>query len=124
MGRSTAAEAALRVSEVARLMARGYSRHEICGYARGKWGVSESQADRYASDARDLMAEALSDDMDGYAADVKARYRYLYKEAVKAGNLALAERVLTHEWNAFRGYEDPSEGMNARLASLMGAGFS
>jgi hypothetical protein len=92
--KSTEADVDMRVSQVAGLMVCGYSRTDICEYARKEWGVSASQADRYAQKARESIKEQYKNDLEDRAALSDARHESLYKAAVEAGDYALAERIL------------------------------
>ena len=92
--KSTEADVDMRVSQVAGLMVCGYSRTDICEYARKEWGVSTSQADRYAQKARESIKEQYKNDLEDRAALSGARHESLYKAAIEAGDYALAERIL------------------------------
>lgn len=119
MGRCTGAERDRRVSEVAGLVARGWSRADICRYMRDEHGLSESQADRYASEARASMAEALADELGAYAAEDRARYLHLYRTALEAGDVALALRCLDSEVRGLGSLEAPDPvGEKVRLECL------
>ena len=122
-GRCTEAEKSLRVAEVADLVARGWSRGDICRYMATAYGLSESQADRYSYEAREAMADALAEDMGGYAAEVRARYLHLYREALEDGNVALALRCLDSEVRALGSLDAPDPvGEKVRLECLLTPG--
>lgn len=92
--RSTEAEVSHRIEEVAKWLAEGLSRQEMCEKARKTWDISASQLDRYASHARQQLAATLRDDGRVHVAVAHARFERLYGLAIQAGNVALAEKVL------------------------------
>ena len=58
--KSSKAEIDSRVHTVVRMLSVAKPCHEICSYAAGTWGVSESQARRYIARAREIIKEEYS----------------------------------------------------------------
>jgi hypothetical protein len=55
MAKASEHEVLTRVHEVYCLLVRGASRYRVCLYAAEKWGVGERQAERYITEARQLL---------------------------------------------------------------------
>lgn len=92
--RCTDAEASHRVEAVASMLAEGLARQEIVARCAELWGISASQADRYARAARERLAEASEADTRARCAVIEARYERLWGQAVEAGDTRTALAVV------------------------------
>ena len=88
--KSTKIEVDMRVNRVARLLASGAVRSDICQYAAKEWDCSERQTDRYIAAARDLIRADWESDRLTFTAEILAQLASLQKEARKTNNLNAA----------------------------------
>tara|TARA_R100001460_G_scaffold57903_6_gene97716 strand:+ start:1617 stop:1934 length:318 start_codon:yes stop_codon:yes gene_type:complete len=105
MGKSTKVEKDQRVNRVARLLANGAVRSEICQYAATQWGTSDRQADRYIADARELIKADWEIDRCTFTAEILAQLASIQKEARKTGNLNVALGCVNQAARVARLYE-------------------
>ena len=94
MAKSTKAEVERRVSLVAGMLVEGRSRSQICAYALENWGVSDSQTDRYAVRARELIRDECREDFAYECALARRRLDDLYARSLDAGDLRTALSVV------------------------------
>lgn len=92
--KSTSIETTRRISKVAEWLINGWSRARICENARENWGVSDSQTDRYAAQAREMIRASYKNDWEDNRAMADMRLEYLFCRALEANDLRLAVKIV------------------------------
>lgn len=124
--RSTDAEVAARVAEVAALLAKGLERPAILQYG-SKWGVSDRTIDNYTAQARRGFAEAAKGDVEEARGELAAMLREQYRAAIAAGDpkaaiAAVRElaklRGLYPDGRSQKGTQDPDAVVAALLIEM------
>ena len=95
--KATAAEVDSRVAKVAEFLVEGRNRAYICEHARNNWGISDGQADRYISKAREAIRENRKGNLDDILAIANARYEMLFARAVEKVDLRAAMSIVKEQ---------------------------
>jgi hypothetical protein len=92
--RATEKDREARLETVLSLLARGIPKSKILQVLIAHYGISERQAKRYLSEARELEA-ALGEGMNAKSRGVLAnRFEFLFQQAVEKGDLKTARDIL------------------------------
>jgi len=115
--RATKAEIARRCDQVLRLLLDHALFQDVVDHAEAEnWCVHPRTIRRYIDMANDLLAKQLENDRAKLIAQARGRRQVLYTRAVNAGDLAVAQRILTDEAQLLNLYP-PKTTINANITS-------
>lgn len=91
--RATEAEQQRRVDTLMTLSARGYSTMQLVRAACQQWGVSERQAMRYVSAAKEQESKLAQQPLDTRVGHLLSQFNFIYQQAIQMEDYELARRV-------------------------------
>lgn len=93
--RSTNAIKLQRIKEVQTLLILGRHHRDIIFELTGKWNCSDSTVDRYIKATKLLIQKHFDEEM---VANLNEKYDYLFEEALKFGDKALAKAIVDSKY--------------------------
>ena len=81
--RATKLDKQFRIAEFVRMLSRGYVNSQLVAYAEAEWGLKETMARQYITEAREVLIADVNQDRQVVVAELLAASRTVIQEALK-----------------------------------------
>ena len=83
--RATKLDKQFRIAEFVRMLSRGYVNSQLVAHAEAEWGLKETMARQYITEAREVLIADVNQDRQVVVAELLATSRTVIQEALKKG---------------------------------------